>query len=30
MEEDKTPLLNELEKGTWPSFVTELKKAAKN
>jgi len=25
----KTPLLDELEKGAWPSFVTELKKAAK-
>lgn len=23
-----TPLLNELEKGPWPSFVTEIKKAA--
>ncbi len=25
----KTPLLDELEKGPWPSFVTEMKKAAK-
>lgn len=25
----KTPLLDELEKGPWPSFVTEIKKAAK-
>jgi len=25
----KTPLLDELEKGRWPSFVTEIKKAAK-
>ena len=24
-----TPLLDELEKGDWPSFVTEIKKAAK-
>jgi sulfite reductase alpha subunit len=24
----KTPLLDELEKGPWPSFVTEIKKAA--
>lgn len=24
----KTPLLDELEKGPWPSFVTEMKKAA--
>lgn len=29
MAEDlKTPLLDELEKGPWPSFVTEMKKAA--
>ncbi|MBP1745943.1 MAG: Dissimilatory sulfite reductase (desulfoviridin), alpha and beta subunit, partial [Deltaproteobacteria bacterium] len=26
---DETPLLDELEKGPWPSFVTEIKKAAK-
>ena len=25
----KTPLLDELEKGSWPSFVTEIKTAAK-
>lgn len=25
----KTPLLDELEKGPWPSFITEIKKAAK-
>jgi len=25
----KTPLLDELEKGPWPSFVTEIKKASK-
>ncbi len=25
----KTPMLDELEKGPWPSFVTEMKKAAK-
>ena len=25
----KTPLLDELEKGPWPSFVKELKKAAR-
>src|SRR4030066_1673685 len=25
----KTPMLDELEKGKWPSFVTEIKKAAK-
>ena len=24
-----TPMLDELEKGPWPSFVTEIKKAAK-
>lgn len=29
MEERKTPLLDELEKGDWPSFVTEIKRAAK-
>jgi sulfite reductase alpha subunit len=29
MNDAKTPLLDELEKGKWPSFVTELKKAAK-
>ena len=28
MDETKTPLLDELEKGDWPSFVTEIKKAA--
>lgn len=28
MAESKTPLLDELEKGAWPSFVTEMKKAA--
>ncbi len=27
-EAKKTPLLDELEKGPWPSFVTEMKKAA--
>jgi sulfite reductase alpha subunit len=29
MEKYETPLLDELEKGPWPSFVTEIKKAAK-
>jgi sulfite reductase alpha subunit len=29
MDERKTPLLDELEKGDWPSFVTEIKRAAK-
>ena len=24
----KTPLLDELEKGAWPSFVKEIKRAA--
>ena len=28
-ENKKTPMLDELEKGDWPSFVTEIKKAAK-
>ncbi|MEA4901737.1 dissimilatory-type sulfite reductase subunit alpha [Desulfitobacterium sp.] len=28
MTEKKTPQLDELEKGQWPSFVTEIKKAA--
>ncbi|VBB05918.1 zinc finger c2h2 [Lucifera butyrica] len=28
MDEKKTPLLDELEKGDWPSFVTEIKRAA--
>lgn len=28
MSERKTPLLDELEKGKWPSFVTQIKKAA--
>jgi len=28
MSERKTPKLDELEKGKWPSFVTEIKKAA--
>ena len=28
MTEVKTPLLDELEKGKWPSFVTEMKRAA--
>ena len=28
-EDKKTPMLDELEKGDWPSFVTEIKKAAK-
>jgi len=28
MTEKKTPLLDELEKGRWPSFVTEMKRAA--
>ncbi|NLP43636.1 MAG: dissimilatory-type sulfite reductase subunit alpha [Peptococcaceae bacterium] len=28
MTDKKTPLLDELEKGPWPSFVTEMKKAA--
>lgn len=26
----KTPMLDELEKGPWPSFVTEIKKASKS
>lgn len=29
MDERKTPLLDGLEEGKWPSFVTEIKKAAK-
>ncbi|MBI4753353.1 sulfite reductase, dissimilatory-type subunit alpha, partial [Candidatus Desantisbacteria bacterium] len=29
MSDSKSPLLDELEKGPWPSFVTEIKKAAK-
>ncbi|AEG61924.1 dissimilatory-type sulfite reductase subunit alpha [Desulforamulus ruminis] len=29
-EAKKTPLLDDLEKGPWPSFVTEMKKAAAN
>lgn len=29
MAEIKTPLIDELEKGPWPSFVKEIKKAAK-
>ena len=29
MEESKTPLLDELEKGPWPSFVKEIKRMAK-
>lgn len=28
MSERKTPLMDELEKGPWPSFVTEIKRAA--
>ncbi|HMM20270.1 MAG TPA: dissimilatory-type sulfite reductase subunit alpha [Selenomonadales bacterium] len=28
MADSKTPCLDELEKGAWPSFVTEMKKAA--
>lgn len=28
MTDKKTPLLDELEKGAWPSFVTEIKRAA--
>ena len=28
VEAPETPLLDELEKGPWPSFVTEMKKAA--
>jgi sulfite reductase alpha subunit len=27
MGKHKTPMLDELEKGTWPSFITEIKKA---
>jgi dissimilatory sulfite reductase alpha subunit len=30
MAESETPLLDELEKGPWPSFVTEMKRAAQN
>ncbi|MEW5768451.1 MAG: dissimilatory-type sulfite reductase subunit alpha [bacterium] len=29
MSDSKTPLLDELEKGPWPSFVKEIKKAAR-
>ena len=29
MSESKTPLLDDLEKGPWPSFVTDLKRLAK-
>ena len=29
MDEKKTPLLDQLEEGQWPSFVTQLKQAAK-
>ncbi len=29
MKKYSTPLIDELEKGPWPSFVTEMKKAAK-
>lgn len=29
MSESKTPLLDQLEEGPWPSFVTEIKRAAK-
>jgi sulfite reductase alpha subunit len=29
MSDGKTPLLDDLEKGRWPSFVTEIKRAAK-
>ncbi|MHA2039814.1 MAG: dissimilatory-type sulfite reductase subunit alpha, partial [Promethearchaeota archaeon] len=25
----KTPMLDELKKGAWPSFITEIEKAAK-
>jgi hypothetical protein len=28
MTEKKTPMLDELVKGPWPSFVTHMKKAA--
>ena len=28
MEESKTPRLDELEKGRWPSFVSEIKRMA--
>jgi dissimilatory sulfite reductase alpha subunit len=27
-EDSKTPLLDQLEEGPWPSFVTEMKRAA--
>lgn len=30
MKKYNTPLIDELEKGPWPSFVTEMKKAGKN
>jgi dissimilatory sulfite reductase alpha subunit len=30
MTDRKTPLLDELEKGPWPSFVKEIKKSAKS
>ncbi|MFC1910178.1 dissimilatory-type sulfite reductase subunit alpha [Chloroflexota bacterium] len=30
MSDSNTPLLDELEKGPWPSFVTQIKQAAKN
>ena len=29
MAKSKTPMLDELEKGPWPSFVKEIKRAAK-
>ncbi|MBI5116554.1 sulfite reductase, dissimilatory-type subunit alpha, partial [Candidatus Poribacteria bacterium] len=29
MSENGTPMLDELEKGPWPSFVTEIKRAGK-
>ena len=30
MSEKKRPLLDELKKGPWPSFVTEMEKVANN
>ena len=28
MADSETPMMDELEKGPWPSFVTQIKKAA--
>jgi len=29
MADEETPMLNELEKGPWPSYVKEIKRMAK-